>query len=81
MSEFIWNVTSKIKHKQLGSIVHMVRAKFPGENRVALGKGFLLALVGDLNERALTLLEKDLDVVGHKSKEEPKNRLRDSRIK
>ena len=81
MSEFIWKVTSKTKHKQLGSTVHMVRTKFPGKNRVALGKGFLLALVGDLNERALTLLEKDLDVVVHKSKEETKNRLRDSRIK
>ena len=30
---------------------------------MALGKGFLLALVRDLNEIALTMLEKDLDAV------------------
>ena len=35
---------------------------------MALGKGLLLALVGDLNERALTLLEKDIDIVAHESK-------------
>ena len=45
-------------------------AKFPGQKRVALGKGLLLALVRDLNGRALTLLEKDLDAVVHKSEEE-----------
>ena len=55
--------------------------KFPGEKQVALAKGLLLALVRDLNETALTLLEKGLDVVGHESKEETRNRLRDSRIK
>ena len=33
----------------------MLRAKCPGENRVALGKGLLLAIVRDLNERVLTL--------------------------
>ena len=48
---------------------------------MALAKGLLLALVRDLNETALTLLEKGLDVVGHESKEETRNRLRDSRIK
>ena len=47
----------------------MLRAKFPGEKRVALGKGLSLALVRDVNERALTLLEKDLDIVVHESKE------------
>ena len=47
----------------------MLRAKFPGEKRVALGKGLLLALVRDLNDRALTLLEKDLGIVLHESKE------------
>ena len=47
----------------------MLRAKFLGEKRVALGKGLSLALVRDLNERALTLLEKDLDIVVHESKE------------
>ena len=47
----------------------MLRAKFPGEKRVALGKGLLLALVRDLNERALTLMEKDLDIVVHEGKE------------
>ena len=44
--------------------------KFPGQKRAALGKGLLLALVRDLNGRALTLLEKDLDAVVHKSEEE-----------
>ena len=34
---------------------------------MALVKGSLLALVRDLNERALTLLEKDLDTVVHAS--------------
>ena len=43
-------------------------------------KGLLLALVRDLNERVLILLEKDLHVVGHESKEETRNRLRDSRV-
>ena len=47
----------------------MLRAKFPGEKQVALGKGLLLALVRDLNDRALTLLEKDLGIVLHESKE------------
>ena len=45
-------------------------AKFPGQKRAALGKGLLLALVRDLNGRALTLLEKDLDAVVHNSEEE-----------
>ena len=36
---------------------------------MALGKGLSLTLVRDLNERALTLLEKDLDIVVHESKE------------
>ena len=47
----------------------MLRAKFPGEKRVALGKGLSLALVRDLNERALTLLEKYLDIAVYESKE------------
>ena len=47
----------------------MLRAKFPGEKQVALGKGLSLTLVRDLNERALTLLEKDLDIVVHEIKE------------
>ena len=42
-------------------------AKFPGQKRVALGKGLLLALVRDLNEIALTLLRKDLDTVVNQS--------------
>ena len=45
-------------------------ATFPGQKRLALGKGLLLALVRDLNEIALTLLEKDLDAVVHESEEE-----------
>ena len=44
--------------------------KFPGQKLVALGKCLLLALVRDLNEIALTLLEKDLDTVVNESKEE-----------
>ena len=58
----------------------MLRAKFPGEKRVVPRKGLSLPLVSDLNERVLILLEKDLHVVGHESKEETRNRLRDSRI-
>ena len=46
----------------------MLRAKFPGEKRMALGKGLSLALVRDLNERTSTLLEKDLGIVVHESK-------------
>ena len=45
-------------------------AKFPGQKRAALRKGLLLFLVRDLNEIALTLLEKDLDTVVNESKEE-----------
>ena len=45
-------------------------AKFPGQKRVPLGKGLLLALVRDLNEIALTLLEKDLDTVVNENEEE-----------
>ena len=45
-------------------------AKFLGQQRVALGKGWLLALVTDLNDKTLTLLEKDLDAVVHESEEE-----------
>ena len=47
-------------------------AKFPGQKRVALGKGFLLTLVSDLNEMALTFLEKNRDAVVLESKEETK---------
>ena len=36
---------------------------------MALGKGLLLALVWDLNERVLTLLGKDLAIVVYESKE------------
>ena len=57
----------------------MLRAKFPEEMPVALEKDLLLILVRDLNERARTLLEKDLDVGGHESKEETRKRLRESR--
>ena len=39
---------------------------------MALGKGLLLALVRDVNQIALTLLEKDLDAVVHDSEEETK---------
>ena len=46
------------------------RAKFSGQKRVALGKGLLLPLVRDVNEIALTLLEKDLDAVLNESEEE-----------
>ena len=37
---------------------------------VVLGKDLLLALVRDLNERALTLMEKDFDTVVHEREEE-----------
>ena len=47
-----------------------LETKFPGQKWVALGKGLLLALVRDLNEIALTLLEKDLDTVVNESEEE-----------
>lgn len=43
-------------------------------------KRSLLALVKNLNERALTLLGKDFDAVVHNSEEETRNRLKDSRI-
>ena len=49
-----------------------LEAKFPGQKRVALGKGLLLVLVRDLNEIALNLLEKDLDTVVNESEEETK---------
>ena len=45
-------------------------AKFPGQKREALGKGLLLALVRDVNEIPLTLLEKDLDTVVNESEDE-----------
>ena len=48
----------------------MLRAKFPGEMAVELEKDLLLTLVRDLNERARTLLENDLDVGGHESNED-----------
>ena len=35
---------------------------------MTLGRSLLLTLVIDVNEGAQTLLEKDLDVVGHESK-------------
>ena len=47
-----------------------IGAKFPGQEWVALGNGLLLALVRDLNEIALTLLEKDFDAVVNESEEE-----------
>ena len=43
-------------------------------------KRSLLALVKNLNERALTLLGKDFDAVVHNSEEETRNRLKGSRI-
>ena len=47
-------------------------AKFLEQKQLALGKGLLLVLVRDLNEIALTLLEKDLDAVVHESESETK---------
>ena len=49
-------------------------AKFPGQKRVALGKGFLLTLVSDLNEIALTLLE-NRDAVYLKAKRKQKKQV------
>ena len=45
-------------------------AKFPGQKRVALGKCLSLALVRDLIEIVLTLLEKVFDTVINESEEE-----------
>ena len=45
-------------------------AKILGQQQVALWKGLLLALVTDLNDKTLTLLEKDFDAVVHESEEE-----------
>ena len=70
MFEFNCNVTSKVKCKQLGRIYKCLVVRFPGQKRVVLGKGSLLALVRDLNEIALTLLEKDLDTVVNENEEE-----------
>ena len=39
---------------------------------MALRKSLLLALVRDLNERAITLLEKDFNTVIHETKQETK---------
>ena len=59
--DFSWNVTSKIKYERdWERLFKWLGAKSPGKERVALGKGLLLALVRDLNEIALTLLEKTL---------------------
>ena len=38
--------------------------KFSGKKKIAQGK-VLLALVGDLNDTALTLMQKDLSAVVH----------------
>ena len=70
MFEFSWKVMSKIKYERLKGSCKCLRAKFPGQKRVAPGKDLLLALVRDLNERALTLLEKNLDAVVHESEKE-----------
>ena len=57
--DFSWNVTSKIKfERDWERLFKRLGAKSPGKERVALGKGLLLAVVRDLNEIALTLLEK-----------------------
>ena len=59
--DFSWNVTSKIKYERdWERLFKCLGAKSPGKEQVALGKGLLLALVRDLNEIALTLLEKTL---------------------
>ena len=61
MWSLTWNVTSKIKYERdWERLFKCLGAKSPGKERVALGKGLLLALVRDLNEIALTLLEKTL---------------------
>ena len=49
-----------------------LRAKFPGKTWMALGISLLLSLVKDLNEIALTLLEKDLNAVVHESEAKTK---------
>ena len=47
-------------------------AKFTGQQRVALWKDLLLALVKYLNERALTVLGKGLNTVADESEDETK---------
>ena len=59
----------------------MLIARFPGEKWMALGGRFITNFSKSVNERARTLSEKDLNVVGDESKEETWNRLTDSRIK
>ena len=70
MFEISWNITSKIKYKRLERIVQMLIARFPGEKRMALGGRFITNFSKSVNERARTLSEKDLNVVGDESKEE-----------
>ena len=48
----------------------MLIARFPGEKRMALGGRFITNFSKSVNERARTLSEKDLNVVGDESKEE-----------
>ena len=67
--EFSWNVTNKIKYKRLGGLCKCLEQSFQEKSKCGTGKGLSLTLVRDLNERALTLLEKDLDIVVHESKE------------
>ena len=78
--EFSWNITSKIKYKWLGRIVNMLRSEVSRTEVSHPRKRSLLALVKNLNERALTLLGKDFDAVVHNSEEETRNRLKGSRI-
>ena len=59
----------------------MLKQSFQEKSEWHQEEVLLLTLVKDVNQRAQTLLEKDLDAVGHKSKDETGNSLTDSRIK
>ena len=72
MFELSWNVTTNINTSDWKGLCKCLGAKFPGQKRVALGEGLLLALVRDLNGRLIAFLEKDLDAVVHESEDEIK---------
>ena len=66
----VWTLRVRSNTRYLEGLCKCLGATFPGQKRVSLGKGFLLALVRDLNERPPILLGKELDAVVHESKEE-----------
>ena len=63
MFEFSWNVRARSNMSDWGGLCKCLGVKFPWQRRVALEINSLPALVRNLNERTLTLLEKDFHVV------------------